>query len=265
MTENSHENVPSRQRRRFPGISSRAYEHPADRSALVALRKLTGFDTVFKALSGLLPGAEPAAALPLRFRPGERRAVRPSQRHAARRVLHPGPGEGPADVREAGPAAQRHVHRDGRADHRGHHRPGRAARRGGDAGGGGPRGGPRTLRSLGVPDDSSLPDQPRREGRVDSAGQCGDHGDRYGAARVVPQVGAVGGPGGAAGGPGHPGLDARSDEDRGRQSPPRDECGRLPRPGRRVREERRPPRLRPQDPQCAAQDASVHRRAGSPS
>ncbi|MFI1968126.1 peptidase M48 [Streptomyces cinnamoneus] len=42
-------------RRRFPGISSRAYEHPADRSALVALRKLSGFDTVFKALSGLLP------------------------------------------------------------------------------------------------------------------------------------------------------------------------------------------------------------------
>ncbi|MER6420817.1 M48 family metallopeptidase [Streptomyces sp. NPDC001137] len=52
---NGHENVPSRQRRRFPGISSRAYEHPADRSALVALRKLSGFDTVFKALSGLLP------------------------------------------------------------------------------------------------------------------------------------------------------------------------------------------------------------------
>ncbi|MFD0383957.1 M48 family metallopeptidase [Streptomyces stramineus] len=36
-------------------MSSRAYEHPADRSALVALRKLSGFDTVFKALSGLLP------------------------------------------------------------------------------------------------------------------------------------------------------------------------------------------------------------------
>ncbi|MDT0447110.1 M48 family metallopeptidase [Streptomyces johnsoniae] len=43
------------ERRRFPGISSRAYEHPADRSALVALRKLTGFDAVFKALSGMLP------------------------------------------------------------------------------------------------------------------------------------------------------------------------------------------------------------------
>jgi Zn-dependent protease with chaperone function len=45
----------ARSRRRFPGLSSRAYEHPADRSALVALRKLSGFDTVFKALSGLIP------------------------------------------------------------------------------------------------------------------------------------------------------------------------------------------------------------------
>jgi Zn-dependent protease with chaperone function len=48
-------NLPGRNRKRFPGISSRAYEHPADKSALVALRKLSGFDTVFKALSGLLP------------------------------------------------------------------------------------------------------------------------------------------------------------------------------------------------------------------
>ncbi|MCE7079196.1 M48 family metallopeptidase [Streptomyces sp. ST2-7A] len=47
--------VPGRRRRHYPGISSRAYEHPADRSALVALRKLTGFDTVFKTLSGMLP------------------------------------------------------------------------------------------------------------------------------------------------------------------------------------------------------------------
>ncbi|WP_435610338.1 M48 family metallopeptidase [Streptomyces sp. C10-9-1] len=54
MTE-GHEQAPSRQRRRFPDISSRTYEHPADRSALVALRKLSGFDTVFRALSGLLP------------------------------------------------------------------------------------------------------------------------------------------------------------------------------------------------------------------
>ncbi|MHC5701409.1 M48 family metallopeptidase [Streptomyces tirandamycinicus] len=55
MTDRSSENVPGRHRTRFPGISSRAYEHPADRSALVALRRLSGFDTVFKALSGLLP------------------------------------------------------------------------------------------------------------------------------------------------------------------------------------------------------------------
>lgn len=37
----------------FPGISSRAYEHPADRSALVTLRSLSGFDTVLKGLAGI--------------------------------------------------------------------------------------------------------------------------------------------------------------------------------------------------------------------
>lgn len=41
-------------RRVFPEISSRAWEHPADRTALVTLRKLQGFDTVLKTLSGLL-------------------------------------------------------------------------------------------------------------------------------------------------------------------------------------------------------------------
>jgi len=45
--------VPDRSRIRLPGISSRAYEHPADRSALVALRKLTGFDVILKNLAGL--------------------------------------------------------------------------------------------------------------------------------------------------------------------------------------------------------------------
>ena len=39
---------------RLPGLSSRAYEHPADRSALVALRRLSGFDLVLRRLSGLL-------------------------------------------------------------------------------------------------------------------------------------------------------------------------------------------------------------------
>ncbi|WP_106251387.1 M48 family metallopeptidase [Allonocardiopsis opalescens] len=45
--------TPDRSRVRFPGISSRAYEHPADRGALVALRSLSGFDTIFRRLSGL--------------------------------------------------------------------------------------------------------------------------------------------------------------------------------------------------------------------
>lgn len=38
----------------LPEISSRAWEHPADRGALVALRKLRGFDAVLKAMSGLI-------------------------------------------------------------------------------------------------------------------------------------------------------------------------------------------------------------------
>src|SRR5712672_1354026 len=46
--------VPDRARVRLTGISSRAYEHPADRSALVALRRLSGFDVVLRRLSGLL-------------------------------------------------------------------------------------------------------------------------------------------------------------------------------------------------------------------
>ncbi|MBU8818989.1 M48 family metallopeptidase [Mycolicibacterium goodii] len=42
------------QRNTFPGISSRAWEHPADRTALTALRRLKGFDQVLKVLSGML-------------------------------------------------------------------------------------------------------------------------------------------------------------------------------------------------------------------
>lgn len=45
--------APDRDRIVFPGISSRAYEHPADRSALSALRKLEGFDTLLRTLAGL--------------------------------------------------------------------------------------------------------------------------------------------------------------------------------------------------------------------
>jgi Zn-dependent protease with chaperone function len=45
---------PARSRVTLTDISSRAWEHPADRGALVALRKLKGFDAVLKALSGLV-------------------------------------------------------------------------------------------------------------------------------------------------------------------------------------------------------------------
>ena len=45
---------PARSRATLTAISSRAWEHPADRGALVALRKLKGFDTVLKAMSGFV-------------------------------------------------------------------------------------------------------------------------------------------------------------------------------------------------------------------
>src|SRR5882762_640593 len=45
--------APVRRRVVLTGISSRAWEHPADRGALTALRELRGFDDVLKALSGL--------------------------------------------------------------------------------------------------------------------------------------------------------------------------------------------------------------------
>ncbi len=41
-------------RRRFPGISPRAWEHPADRAALVALRKVPGFDLLVRKVFGFV-------------------------------------------------------------------------------------------------------------------------------------------------------------------------------------------------------------------
>lgn len=45
---------PATTRELFPGISSRAWEHPADRTALTALRRLKGFDQILKVLSSML-------------------------------------------------------------------------------------------------------------------------------------------------------------------------------------------------------------------
>jgi Zn-dependent protease with chaperone function len=52
MTE-SNESRPARSRVVLRSISSRAWEHPADQGALVALRKLKGFDKVVKLVNGL--------------------------------------------------------------------------------------------------------------------------------------------------------------------------------------------------------------------
>jgi hypothetical protein len=53
MTEQNGER-PTRPRVTLTDISSRAWEHPADRGALVALRQLRGFDYVLRKLSGLI-------------------------------------------------------------------------------------------------------------------------------------------------------------------------------------------------------------------
>jgi Zn-dependent protease with chaperone function len=47
------DNQPTRRRVTLTGISSRAWEHPADRGALTALRELRGFDDVVKAFFGM--------------------------------------------------------------------------------------------------------------------------------------------------------------------------------------------------------------------
>ncbi len=48
------EDRPARSRLTLTGVSSRAWEHPADRGALVAVRQLKGFDVVLRKLSGLI-------------------------------------------------------------------------------------------------------------------------------------------------------------------------------------------------------------------
>ncbi len=47
------EKTPARRRVVLTGISSRAWEHPADKGALAALRELRGFDDVLKSISGI--------------------------------------------------------------------------------------------------------------------------------------------------------------------------------------------------------------------
>ena len=47
------DNSPAHHRITLTGISSRAWEHPADRGALTALRELRGFDDVVRGFFGM--------------------------------------------------------------------------------------------------------------------------------------------------------------------------------------------------------------------
>jgi Zn-dependent protease with chaperone function len=53
MTIDDESTAPERRRVTLTGISSRAWEHPADRGALTALRELRGFDDLVKAFFGM--------------------------------------------------------------------------------------------------------------------------------------------------------------------------------------------------------------------
>ena len=77
--------TPVRKRQPLPDISSRAWEHPADRGALVALRKLKGFDTRAQAAVRPVQRAGGPAAVPRLGDPGRRAPVPPAA-PAARRV-----------------------------------------------------------------------------------------------------------------------------------------------------------------------------------
>ena len=227
--------MPSGSRRRFPGISSRAYEHPADRSALVALRKLSGFDTVFKALSGLLP----ERSLRLLFLSD---SVRVSEQQFAHLNAMLRDACYILDLEKVPPM---YVNQDPQPN---------AMCIGLDE--------PIIVVTTGLVE--LLDEEEMRAVVGHEVGHALSGHAVYrtillfltslalkvawiplgnvaimaivtGAAGVVPQVGAVRGPGRAAGRPGPAGLDARPDEDRGRQPPARDERGRVPRAGRGVR------------------------------
>ena len=184
MSDNTSgtERLPSRDRRRFPGISSRAYEHPADRSALVALRKLSGFDTVFKALSGLLT----ERSLRLLFLAN---SVRVNDEQFAHLNAMLRDACYILDLEKVPPM---YVNQDPQPNAMciGLDEPVivvttglvelldeeemRAVV--------GHEVGPRTVRALRLPHDPALPDQPRPQGRLDPAGQRRDHGRGDGAA-----------------------------------------------------------------------------------
>ena len=191
--------VPDRSRVRLPDISSRAYEHPADRSALVALRKLTGFDVILRNLAGLFNDR----SLRLLFLASSVRASEQQFPHLYQMMLDGAlrarPAAGPGAVHQPGPDGQRDGDRHGQAIHRDHDRHGGPDGRRGDPVRHRARARARAVRPRGLPDDALLPDHPGRPAgarpvRLDRA-----QGRHLGPGGVVPQVRAVLRPGRPAG------------------------------------------------------------------
>ncbi|GGS39386.1 MULTISPECIES: M48 family metallopeptidase [Actinokineospora] len=81
MTENQGADEVSRSTRvRFPRISPRAYEHPADRGAMATLRAVPGVGDVLKGVAGLFPErGERLMALASAIRVGEKQYPRINQ------------------------------------------------------------------------------------------------------------------------------------------------------------------------------------------
>ena len=158
--------VPDRARVRLTGISSRAYEHPADRSALVALRKLSGFDTLLRKLFGLFN----ERAFRLTYLGGRRprlRAPVPAHLRAGQgRFLHPGPRRGARGLRDPEPAGERDGAGPGQAVHRDHHRHGQPVRPGGAPLGGRARARPHPVRARGLPHHAADPAPAGGAGRL---------------------------------------------------------------------------------------------------
>ena len=190
--------VPDRARVRLTGISSRAYEHPADRSALVALRKLSGFDTLLRRLFGLFN----ERAFRLTYLAS---AVRVSERQFPHIHELVRDGSYILDLPEVpecyvvqDPTGERDGARPGQAVHRDHHRHGQPVRPGRAALGRGARAGPHPVRARGVPHHAADPAPVGDAGRV-PADRPRPHGHHLGPGGVVPQVRAVLRPGRAAG------------------------------------------------------------------
>ncbi|SKT86627.1 peptidase, M48 family protein [Mycobacteroides abscessus subsp. abscessus] len=82
--------LPNRTYSEFPGISTRAWEHPADRAALQTLRSLKGFDSILKALAALLRGTPAPADVSGDRDPGRRPSVQHVEQHPPRLCPHSG-------------------------------------------------------------------------------------------------------------------------------------------------------------------------------